>query len=62
MGVLHDQLLIFTDGIADTGQDTAPDPRAGKGVERELEMVHAGNAGRNGDEMPDNRQQAADKG
>ena len=61
VGVLHDQILVLADGVADPGQDGTPDAGAGQGVERELEMVHAGKPGRYRDEMAHNRQQSADE-
>ncbi len=62
MGILHDQLLVLTDDIADAGQDAAPDAGPQQGVERKAEVVHAGHPGRDRDQVPYHRQQAADEG
>ena len=61
MGVLHDERLFFADKVADPGQNRTPHPGADKGVEGKAQMIHPGHAGRNGNQVANDRQKAADE-
>ena len=62
VGILHDQVLVLPDEVADEGEHGYPDPGAQKGVERELPVVHPGQPRRKRDQVPHHRQQPADEG
>src|ERR1700761_5420748 len=47
--------------LADIGEGEAPRPGADEGVKLELQLRHAGDAGRQRDEGPHHRQEAADE-
>lgn len=59
---VHDQLLVVADGVPYPSKDYAPDRSAQAGVKSKPEMIHPAKSSRNGDQLPDDRQQSADKG
>jgi len=62
VGIAHDQILLFTDEVADVGQDRDPDSCAEKGIQGKAEMPHARQSGRQGDEVTNHGKQATKEG